>query len=178
VSKHAIRAAIEHRDHVIAELRQLTDVLLHELEHKGRHVATADGFPSSTLGDGMARSSSALTSVERAAEARTYHSPEPDNVGDAIRDVFNTLSAMADTATRMSRKVAFVKHVATKAEGRISSLQGECQACQRSVSGAESDRLRAGYCDACRKAWERAGRPDRVGWERERRQDIAERQAS
>lgn len=46
---------------------------------------------------------------------------------------------------------------------------GDCTACGRYVSGATDDRLRSGYCDACRKAWERAGRPDRAAFENERR---------
>lgn len=41
---------------------------------------------------------------------------------------------------------------------------GECPACGRWVSGAASDRLRAGLCDADRKAWDRAGRPERAPW--------------
>lgn len=175
MSRQTIRLATDHRDVIIAETLQLTDNLIAELERKGRHLAVPDGFPARTLGDGTSRGTSLLTSVERAAESRVYHDAPPDNVGDAIRDVFEMLQAMADLASRVGRKIAFVRHVAEKSEGRVSSLQGECQACERVVSGAETDRLRAGYCDACRKAWERAGKPDRPGWELQRRRELAER---
>lgn len=45
----------------------------------------------------------------------------------------------------------------------------ECQACERTVANTPKDRLRSGYCMACRKAWDRAGRPDRVAFEQTRR---------
>ena len=31
----------------------------------------------------------------------------------------------------------------------------DCEACRRWVPGSATDRLRSGFCDACRKAWER-----------------------
>lgn len=51
------------------------------------------------------------------------------------------------------------------------SSVGSCQACDRPVAGTEADRLRAGYCSACFTAWCRAGRPDRLSWERDRRRE-------
>lgn len=48
---------------------------------------------------------------------------------------------------------------------------GPCNACGRDVPGTATDRLRAAWCDACRKAWERAGYPDRAQFERTRYAD-------
>lgn len=45
----------------------------------------------------------------------------------------------------------------------------DCQACERPVANTPNDRLRAGYCNACRMAWNRQGQPDRVAFERSRR---------
>lgn len=46
---------------------------------------------------------------------------------------------------------------------------GACEACKKWVSGGADDRLRAGYCNACRMAWDRQGRPDRAEFARSRR---------
>lgn len=51
--------------------------------------------------------------------------------------------------------------------------QGDCVVCDTYCSGAVNDRLRAGYCDACRKAWKRAGSPDRAEFKRARRAQLA-----
>lgn len=56
--------------------------------------------------------------------------------------------------------------------GRQSSV-GHCRACERLVPGTPTDRLRSGYCDACRKAWERAGLSDRAAFERSRRSEAS-----
>ena len=53
-------------------------------------------------------------------------------------------------------------------EGQRTNM-ADCAACERPVANTPTDRLRAGYCDACRKAWDRAGRPDRAAFERSRR---------
>jgi hypothetical protein len=45
----------------------------------------------------------------------------------------------------------------------------DCQACERPVANTPNDRLRAGYCNACRMAWNRQGQPDRPAFERGRR---------
>lgn len=45
----------------------------------------------------------------------------------------------------------------------------DCAACERPVANTPNDRLRAGYCNACRMAWNRQGQPDRVAFERTRR---------
>jgi hypothetical protein len=44
----------------------------------------------------------------------------------------------------------------------------ECRACERPVTNTPDDRLRSGYCNACRMAWTRQGQPDRALFERNR----------
>lgn len=51
--------------------------------------------------------------------------------------------------------------------GRRSQIT-DCRACTRPVAATSKDPMRYGYCDACRKAWERAGKPDRAAFERDR----------
>jgi hypothetical protein len=45
----------------------------------------------------------------------------------------------------------------------------DCAACERPVANTPNDRLRSGYCNACRMAWNRQGQPDRPAFERTRR---------
>ena len=47
-------------------------------------------------------------------------------------------------------------------------VAGRCQACEIGVSGKVNDRIKSGYCEACYKAWCRAGRPERATYERTR----------
>ncbi len=60
--------------------------------------------------------------------------------------------------------------------------EGDCMCCERFVAGTEADRLREGFCDACRQAWRRygakwigAGGPDRTSFIAMRRAQLAER---
>lgn len=45
---------------------------------------------------------------------------------------------------------------------------GRCNACGRDVPGTANDRLRSGWCSGCKRAYERAGFPDRAAFERTR----------
>lgn len=49
---------------------------------------------------------------------------------------------------------------------------GDCQACGDFNSGAVNDRLRGGFCNACRMAYQRAGCPDRFEFCRDRRAQL------
>lgn len=51
----------------------------------------------------------------------------------------------------------------------VKNGQGTCPACDQFCSGAHNDRLRAGWCPACYRAWIRAGRPDRNDFTHARR---------
>lgn len=53
------------------------------------------------------------------------------------------------------------------------SGQGNCLICDRVCTGIGEDRLRSGYCPACRVAYKRAGSPDRAEFMRQRRDQLA-----
>lgn len=173
MSKHHVQAALRHVARIDEALKTMTSEKLADLDRRGRFVADPDGFPARTMSDGMPSGSSALTSVERGAEARGFGQPEPDSVGDAIRSVFDALRQMSVLADKMLHSVGYVDHVASKSEGRVSSLAGDCQACGRDVAGTQADRMRASYCQACYRAWLRDGKPERAPWEVRRMAELA-----
>lgn len=49
-----------------------------------------------------------------------------------------------------------------------------CRLCGSTPSGLGEDRLRSGYCPKDYQAWVRAGRPDRLGFERARQAELEE----
>lgn len=152
------------------QLRQLAQVLD---DHGARAVAMAPvlaarGFPASTLGAPGGRGSSELTSTEAAADR-----PAPFDGVD--RDLTRWLVLAYQVAVYGQDLVTRITaHAAPDAEheGRAtgSAGAGHCLACERWVPGTHEDRLRSGWCDACRKSWERyrASRPsaDRMSFQR------------
>lgn len=111
----------------------------------------------------------------------TAHLGHSDEWACTIRPTLKQLAAKARTITRAAD---FIEHVRTKAAGRQTSLAGPCTCCGRIVYGTaadprigtKEDRLRSGYCNACRIAWTTAGRPDRPFWERQRREKLSSQQ--
>lgn len=112
--------------------------------------------------------------------------PFDDPMIRQVEELFEHLGAAVTHASSIRRIRRRIED-AVGPIGRTSSLQGECLCCGREVAGTATDRLRGGYCDACRKAWERDGRPGsdpqepsgrRVRWEEDRRQKLRERRAS
>lgn len=163
----------------------LDDRVLADLERRARMVNVQDGFPASTMGDGTPRGTAELTLVEAAAEQRAYSGvrwedkdaeewrttppPQPDPAGRALEELVSALAAMDRQAQAVLRCLGFLAHQRTSAAGRVSSLVGDCLCCERAIAGTPDDRSRGGFCDACRKAYERAGRPDRHRFVVERR---------
>lgn len=182
--------ARRNRDHAAACLNALTDQTIIELLHRAG-VLRADGKPADpTLpwsgqpdavrhdgyppgATGGARGGGVARPVEAAVIALDEHGATPDPVALAVARIFASLTAAKAALEDLDRVRQDV--LANPRFGRTSSLTGDCQACQRPVSGSANDRLRAGYCDACRMAWERAGRPDRPAFERRRRKELADR---
>lgn len=119
----------------------------------------------------------------RSSGGRSGKGGHSDPTGTAATDPHDPTRAYAATldleATAVSTHLALLmtpvvelgrasKSYTPKAARTPSAGAGECSACRCWVSGAANDRLRAGYCDACRKAWDRAGRPDRATFARSR----------
>lgn len=83
---------------------------------------------------------------------------EPDAVGvDRIATLIEHMRVEVDAMAQSARRVAgiqrLIEHRGDARYGRQSSLQGDCLACEKSVSGVGEDRLKAGYDPTCHRAW-------------------------
>lgn len=158
------------------EVRQLAQLLEGDLGTAIRvaPLLAAKGWPGSTLGDGGARSTDSTTSVERAAG--TLQEVKPTDIRDARfanvdRRLAALLAVIHQATTEVSRLASDVLAHADDVD-LIPPGTGGCQCCSRFCRpDAEhpDNRLRAGFCPACWKAWERAGRPERGPWMIDRR---------
>ena len=160
--------------------KPLTDHALADLIRRQREPAV-DPYTQGAGGRGNDVSNPTLSAVVRDAGGRTYTDPitgeeivtedkwptTPDPVLDAINEL---LGALAEAAGILRVADTRRQYIDSIPRGRISSLAGQCQACHRDVAGGTNDPLRSGYCDACRKAWDRAGKPDRAAFEATRQQ--------
>ena len=76
---------------------------------------------------------------------------------DPIRDAVADITAGVGEVSRLCRRIdttrARVVGVQAKEQGRQSSLQGNCLACGKAVSGVGEDRLKHGLDNACYLAW-------------------------
>lgn len=101
------------------------------------------------------------------------HCPVPKSSGrpppvDPLRGLgvrlFDDLARLAALATAIDHRRDVILKAGEDERGRQSSVQ-RCEACERTVPGTPADRLRSGFCDACRKRWARtdqgSGRMDR-----------------
>lgn len=141
-------------------------------------LLAARGWPASTMGNGS-RGDSGYTSVESAVVAPgKLDTPDitPNlNWNDVDVHVNQTAHQVWVLGLALRTMVIrIIDHAPTVEQNRKTG--GDCFACDRVVAGTHVDRLRAGYCNACRMAWERAGRPDRVQFQRQRRQQVLEEQ--
>lgn len=134
-------------------------------------LLAARGWPASTMGTGS-RGNSELTSVEAAVD-------RPGEWADVDLDL---AKALHDVWTRGLDARTLIAHVVSHAapDDRQTNRQpgsGDCLVCDRYCAGTATDRLRGGYCDSCRKAWDRyrakAGKTaDRASYRRVRRAEL------
>lgn len=146
------RQALEHRDDLLEFLKRLSPELIADLDHRGRFLARPDGWPPG--GGGEVRGSEVSRPVESAVVARGERA-QSDPVGDQIRRLFGALAEAAGVLAPAAHSLDFLRSYGDVAIVRESSLQGDCLCCERPVSGSANDRLRSGFCDACRKAYSR-----------------------
>ena len=136
---------------------------------KMAELLAARGWPTSTLGDGGSRGvGDGLTSTERAADNPGPWADADVQLAAATVTLDRALAAWAVAAGNI---LAHGDIEATERHNRQPG-SGPCMACTRDVPGRENDRLRAGFCGACRKRWERAGRPDRAAFIRRTQADL------
>lgn len=142
-----------------------------------------DGYPTATGGSG-ARGQRTITvpdesgqpdavpvtGVEATAIANVEHTRmDRDVVLDSAMEAFVHLLEAVNHLGAVTARLDALDRVSTPKGRSETGGAGTCAACSRWVAGSASDRIRSGYCDACRKAWERDGRPERASFERARR---------
>jgi hypothetical protein len=107
-----------------------------------------DGY--SAMGGGGARGSEHADPTTAVALA----DPRSDLVADWLSELTDLARDVWATTGRCERLLWLVEHRGDVRAGRVAT-GGACLACDRWVAGTTVDRLRSGYCDACRKAFER-----------------------
>ena len=132
-----------------------------------------DGYPTGGNGEHVAGgdvprpTEHAVLERERVLESvEDHHNDEARIVGLASVDASLRVAvqALREVHDALSQLTARLHH--GQAEQRTN--MADCSACERPVANTPVDRIKAGYCEACYKAWTRAGRPDRAGFERTR----------
>jgi hypothetical protein len=153
-------------DEAIESWRHIRAVGPEMLELVRKPTTLPDGFGGGGMAPKVA-GTAALTGPERAANGRAFPGTgtrEDDDLTPTTPSdrVVADIAAAFDVAKRSKglAKLAekIVCGVSGRADGRVGRQEtsgGICRACKRSVSGGVDDRLRSGYCDACRKAWRR-----------------------
>ncbi len=175
---HSARRLERLMDTLVRGVQDVQSIYIVELLRRNEETAQPDGYPSGAS-DVVVQASSEDTTTERAAlyglpdegvdDWRRHH--VRDDIDTAVDQFATDLDAAARLIGRMLRTAEFVQNVKDAARGRVSSLAGVCKACGGDVSGSENDRLRNGYCNPCRAAFDRAGKPidtDRVRFEAQR----------
>ena len=110
-----------------------------------RELDIVDGYPATTLGDGMSRSTADLTSVERAADARWRMSGNLDDLRDmatTIVELVNTMNTMTDRALGTRAPAADVARCRDAQPGRDGVLDWGDPTCEELPA-------KAGTCSAC-----------------------------
>lgn len=156
--------------------------VLADMIERGDKSSTIDGYPAGSGGGGGSRGSrSILVDVEQggreavpvsssteAAMFRRADDERADPIGAAIEDLLTRLVESSGHARVITKKRFVIMNAGDSMRGHVST-SSDCHACHRVVAGTPADPLVSAYCRACRKAWERAGYPDRLDFERTRR---------
>lgn len=146
------RRAIDQRHAILELLKRLTPETIEDLDRRARLLPTPDGYPTGT---GTGRGSDIARPVEHAAIALVEGDQTADPIGTQIRLV---LGALAEAAGVLAPADRWLRHLAAYGDQAATpngDRSGDCKCCDRVVTGTPNDRLRAGYCDACRMAYTR-----------------------
>lgn len=114
----------------------------------GGERGSKGGHSDPTSVAGLTRSG--LPVSEDDDEKGTIPRTDPDMVAGWLEELFGHFVEARNHAMRVE---ALARAISNRKTGREPS-GGDCLACVRYVSGTRTDRLRAGYCDSCRKAWD------------------------
>jgi hypothetical protein len=167
VSKARVTRMGRDRDLIAEVMVGLTDRALREIDAAARFQATIAQEPGRRSKGSVSRP----TESQAVQEIEGKHIPDPR--GHAFQVIDEQLAVMRAAAYEIRNAHDLIVHIAMSAEGRVSMLSS-CLCCDRAVSNADGDRLKAGYCEGCYKAWCRGGRADRPRFERERREKLIE----
>ena len=110
-----------------------------------RELDVVDGYPASTLGDGMSVGTSELTSVERAADVRWMMSGNLDDLrqtADTIIELVNTLATLTNRALGTRAPAADVARCRDNQRTRDGVLEWGDPTCEELPA-------KAGCCIAC-----------------------------
>ena len=155
------------RERIIEALAMLPDDVLIEVERRAQYDAANDGFSAGGSGGGASSEVSRPTELTAIAIIESRQQADPQMTGFVILQ--RELALMRASALRIEKVMYVIRHIQDGRHGRETSLHS-CQACERDDL---VDRPKNGYCPACRSAWIRAGHPDRLAFEMQRRDDIA-----
>lgn len=161
---------------IALQANRLTSLLAEA--HTAAELTLRDGYPGGGTepvsgGDTSNPTLGAVLEHEHVLESREGDT-EARVVGFAAVDTSLTVieSALREIHAELS---TITTRMHAGREERRTNMEA-CAACERLVANTPNDRLRKGYCDACRKAWARKqdewvgpGAPDRVQFERGRR---------
>lgn len=155
---------------------RITDLLRTLPDLYAELIDAMPGYPTST-GGGGAPSLDAAGQPSGLDRFVTTDHPASADYRALRRDFIATANAARHAHHIAARWLA--EPVRPDGEPRARS-GGDCIACGIYCSGAATDRLRSGLCDACRQSWRRyqersaqqRGSGDRGDWLAERRRDI------
>lgn len=157
----------------VTKLDEVEQRLLEAVRRDNTGTPAADGYPTGYLACGGEDAAQSRTEGAALADYRvdpdtdtgTWGHTEHDRHHDYTTAAARALRAAADAIGELMERLDAIDRLATL---HRTDPSGHCNACTRWVEGTANDRLRAGYCAACYRAWDRAGRPDRVQFERTR----------
>lgn len=145
--------ALDQANRVLTELATRAPAVFDRDQRGGDNER--DGYPSGGVGNG-GRSADRTSSTERVGTERA----DPEKGGDRadpLHAITTGITRDLDQAVKALQaaisKVALAEHMANP-DGR-SNPPTHCAACARLVMCTSVDPIRSGYCDACRKAWQR-----------------------
>lgn len=144
--------ALDHRADILRLLQRLSPERITDLDRRARFLAEPDGFPP---GGSNGRGSDIARPTEQAAARRLDDDQPADPIGAQIRHVLAALNEAAGVLAPVDRWLSHLDAYGDKAIVREHSKTGDCKACERVVTGTPNDRLRNGYCDRCRMAYQR-----------------------
>lgn len=147
------------------------------------NLTLPDGYPSGggehVSGGGISRPvEAALLGRERVLDSTVSTAYDDGDEVEVIRVrgmrlVDEQLQAIEMAITAIEAELSKLAAPLTRRSAPPRTNITECEACGRTVAGTPTDRLRSGYCDACRKAWARAGNPDRMLFQRLRHREVS-----